>query len=265
MIVFVFFVLGLLVGSFATVVVGRYGSEDSIVSGRSKCPECGAQITWYDNIPVISFALLSGRCRGCGKSISWQYPATELVMGGIFALTASLMGFDATGGLITWLMVVLFCAIFAALVMIAVYDLRTMQIPMLIVWAALVLVVILISVQYFAQIIYDGELVSRIIGGLIGFGFLWFIAFISRERAMGAGDAYIGLIGGLLVGFSEVVFLLTVAFGLGAVLGICAILLRLASRKTAVPFAPFLIIATIITVLLPLTMSNIATIIPYFS
>lgn len=246
------------------MVVGRYGSGESIISGRSRCTHCRAQIAWYDNIPVVSFLMLRGRCRRCRHEISWSYMTTEIAMGVLFVLVAIIMGLTMTSGMVATAIVLLYCLIFAALLMIAIYDLRTMQIPMLVVLVGLGLIGVLLGLEYLTGILSNNELISRALGGLVGFGALWVLSTVSRERWMGAGDAYIGLMGGLMVGFSEIFFLLTVAFGLGAVVGIVMLFATKATGKTALPFAPFLIVATIITVLLPLCVPDIALAIPYF-
>jgi leader peptidase (prepilin peptidase)/N-methyltransferase len=80
------FLFGLCVGSFLNVVIARLPERRSILTPRSACPRCGAPIRWHDNVPLLSFALLGGRCRGCGAAISWRYPAVEAVTGGRFLL-----------------------------------------------------------------------------------------------------------------------------------------------------------------------------------
>ena len=90
---------GLALGSFATVVAHRVPRGESIVSGRSRCPGCGATIAAYDNVPVLSWLLLRGRCRHCGERISVRYPLTELAMAALFAATVLILGTDDVGEL----------------------------------------------------------------------------------------------------------------------------------------------------------------------
>jgi leader peptidase (prepilin peptidase)/N-methyltransferase len=80
------FIFGLLWGSFANVVISRYPKGESVVLPRSRCPQCKNPIAWYDNIPVISWLVLRGRCRKCGGHISWRYPLVELLIGCLFAV-----------------------------------------------------------------------------------------------------------------------------------------------------------------------------------
>ncbi len=109
--IILFAVLGLLFGSFLNVCIYRIPRDLSVVTPRSFCPECGAQIGWFDNIPILSFALLRGKCRACGKPIGFHYPAVELLTTILFGATAALYGFTlATGkwALFEGIMVVLF-------------------------------------------------------------------------------------------------------------------------------------------------------------
>ena len=91
------FAIGLLVGSFLNVCIRRWPIGESVVKPRSRCPRCSTPIAWYDNLPVLSFAMLRGRCRTCGRRIAWRYPAVELVNGFAFAMIAHQFGIGAEG------------------------------------------------------------------------------------------------------------------------------------------------------------------------
>src|SRR3954449_1975641 len=90
---------GMILGSFATVVAHRVPRGESFVAGRSKCPSCGVQIAAYDNVPVVSWLILRGRCRSCGASIPARYPLTEIAMAALFVATTLILGTDDVGGL----------------------------------------------------------------------------------------------------------------------------------------------------------------------
>src|SRR5919202_3898344 len=91
------FIGGAILGSFVTVVAHRVPRGEGIVTGRSRCPSCGAQIAAYDNVPIVSWLVLRGRCRSCGTRISWRYPLTEAGLGALFAATVLALGTDDTG------------------------------------------------------------------------------------------------------------------------------------------------------------------------
>ncbi|HOX41882.1 MAG TPA: prepilin peptidase, partial [bacterium] len=227
--------IGLMVGSFLNVVIYRLDDLKTIISDRSHCLSCGKKIAWYDLIPIVSFILLRTRCRQCGAKISWQYPAVELGTGFMFSLLYLFRGFDL--GLIFYLI------IFSLLLVVFVYDLKTETVPEIFVWATLVLS--LLGGWYFA----DLGLGSALLGALIGGGFLALLVVLSKEQWMGAGDIKIGLIMGLLTGYPGVLLSLFAAFFLGSIVGIIMIALKKRTLKQSLPFAPFLIAATLFGVL----------------
>ncbi len=257
-----FFGLGLLAGSFLTVLIARFNTGESVVWGRSRCRGCRTPIAWYDNIPLLSFLFLRGRCRGCGRFFGWMYPLTELVVGTIFALTAA--AFFQAHEPSTAVKTVVYCLVFALLVAVAVYDLRTMEIPMNWVWAAAGIIVVGWLFEYLSG---ATDLPERIGGALLGasvsFGFLYLLSFFSDERWMGYGDAYVALVGGLLTGFPAAVLFLTAAFGLGALVGSILLLSNSHSLKSEIPFAPFLVAAVLLIVLLPEFFPSVESWLPY--
>jgi leader peptidase (prepilin peptidase)/N-methyltransferase len=261
MILVAFFVLGLLLGSFVTVVVTRYDSNKSIVWGRSQCPQCHHMIAWYDNLPIVSFLLLYGKCRSCRSQIGWWYPVTELFV----ALAFIGVGYAYQLHAFSLGDVVVYSAVFVLLAVILMYDWQTMQIPMTFVWSALTIMVLYLLWQQVSGAVMSDSVYSVLLGGTIGFGFLFLLSAISREKWMGAGDAYIGLIGGLLVGWPEVFFFLTTAFALGACVGMVLLMQKRKNMRSVVPFAPFLIMAIVITIFLPIMYPHVVQYIPYFS
>jgi leader peptidase (prepilin peptidase)/N-methyltransferase len=226
-----FAVAGLLIGSFLTVVVHRVPERRSVVGGRSMCPGCGKVIAARDNIPVVSWILLHGRCRNCGARISPMYPLTELLTAGLFV--GASLSFDDV-----WVAVTM--ALFLAVqVAVSIIDLQRRIIPNRIVYP---------SVVVFGVAMLVLDLTDRgpnVIHGLIGLaaygGALLVVALIA-PRGMGLGDVKLaGLIGLVLgsIALSRVAVAAGAGILLGGLAGVVALIMG-RSRKTALPFGPFL-------------------------
>jgi len=233
------FVIGLAIGSFLNVVILRMDELKTILNTRSHCLSCRKNIAWYDLIPFISFVLLRGRCRNCGKKISWQYPLVELVVGLVYLVLFLFFSFTP--------FFFLYAIIFSLLAIVFVYDLRTQTVPEPFVWAALVLSMISF---YFTR---DHQILPTLEGALIAGGFLGSLVFFSKEKWMGAGDIKIGIILGLLSGFPGVLLSLFFSFLSGSIVGIIYLLFtkgKVDKRglKTSLPFAPFLILSSFLVI-----------------
>lgn len=249
--IIIFFISGLIVGSFLNVVIYRLNLAESLL-GRSHCPKCQQKISWYDNIPLLSFILLYAKCRHCKESISWQYPMVELATGIIFAETAYV--FLANGRLENWVETIFYLGLFSALLVIFVFDLKHLEIPMPVLWLALVwTVVFLLILDGLAFIPGQDILASRIfsgnLAGLLAFGFFFALSFGSKEKWMGMGDAYLALLIGLALGWPQSFLALLLAFLLGSLIGIGLVLLKKKTLKSQIPFGPFLVSGAIIAVL----------------
>ncbi|HHH12445.1 MAG TPA: prepilin peptidase [Candidatus Moranbacteria bacterium] len=244
-----FFVLGLAVGSFVTVLTERYDEGETVVRGRSRCNHCRKKIFWFDNIPLLSFFMLGGRCRHCRRVIGWRYPLTEFLTGVSFL---ALAWGTQTLDLRQFLGLIIPAGIFALLIGAAVYDWRTMRIPMLLVYWSLALGLLFQVWRYlFFPEVTVGQIWLSLLGGVVAFGALYLLSLVSDERWMGYGDAYVAAVGGLLVGLPAVVYYLTLAFGLGALVGLLWLVVFDKTLRTAVPFAPFLAVAAIVGFLWP--------------
>lgn len=245
--IFLLFILGLLVGSFLNVVLFRFGTGETIVSGRSRCGMCRKQIVWYDNIPLLSFFLLRGKCRKCSGHISWQYPLVELVTAVLFVAAGK--GFFVPGSVEAALETTFALGLVAALVVIFVYDLRNMEIPVSalgfgILWA----VFSLFFIWYFAlprEAFFDSRLFDGLVGGAIAFALFYALVFFSKETWMGEGDAWLALLLGLVVGWKLLLPALTLAFGLGAIVGVALIVMKRKGMGSRIPFGPFLAISVL--------------------
>jgi leader peptidase (prepilin peptidase) / N-methyltransferase len=224
---------GLIFGSFATVVAHRVPRHESFVSGRSRCPHCGATIAAYDNVPVVSWLLLRGRCRSCRAAIPARYPLTELAMAALFVATVLILGTDDATELALGLA---FCAL---LVVVTLTDLERRVIPNAVLAAGAIAAVAI------AAIGDPSSLPDRAIAAAAGGGFLFVVALI-YPRGMGMGDVKLAAVMGLYLGRAVAPALL-IGFAVGALVGVAMIARRGASaRKQAIPFGPFLALGGVI-------------------
>ncbi|NTW29658.1 MAG: prepilin peptidase [Candidatus Moranbacteria bacterium] len=239
---FIFVVAGLLVGSFLNVVLTRLETEESFVSGRSRCDSCRETIRWYDNVPVLSHIVLRGKCRYCGVAISRQHLIMELSTATMFALAGAVL--PAASTLSTSLGLIFVLGLIGVLAVVFVHDLMHMEIPVSvlvfgIVWTVVSLFLIWIS-ESPAEPFFSSRLWEGIIGGAIAFLLFYSLVFFSDETWMGMGDAWLALILGLALGWKLLLPALTLAFGSGAVVGIVLIVLGRKGLQSRIPFGPFL-------------------------
>jgi leader peptidase (prepilin peptidase)/N-methyltransferase len=226
--------LGALIGSFLNVVIHRVPLGESIVSPGSRCPECGREIAPWDNIPVISWLVLRGRCRHCGTAISIRYPAVELLTALAFAGVAAARGVDDD--------LVLQLPLVAVLIAVAGIDLEHRIIPNRIVVPAAVFGVVA------GAIVMTDDLPELLIAGAGAFVAMLALA-LAYPRGMGMGDVKLAGVMGLYLGLS-VIPALFLAFLSGTVVGV-AIIAREGrdARKKGVPFGPFLALGGIAALL----------------
>lgn len=236
------FALGVIFASFGNVVIHRVPLGESVVSPPSACPGCATAIRPRDNIPVVSWLLLRGRCRDCGEGISARYPAVELAGGLLFAAMAVRFGPDwALPGfwLFAW-----------ALLCISLIDAATRRIPNAISYPLAPALLVLLG----GAALLNGEpgwALRALLGGLAAFGALLLLALIS-PRGMGMGDVKLAASLGVALGYlgwGQVVVGVFGGFFLGGIVSILLLSLRLRTRKDMLPFGPYLAVAAIITVL----------------
>lgn len=231
-----FFILGLIIGSFLNVVIVRLRARQSIL-GRSRCVQCAQKIAWYDNVPLVSFFVLRGRCRRCGTRIGAHYPLVEAATGVLFALIGMLffvpLSFSALM-IVTLLLVMISC-----FVVIFVYDLQFLEIPMVTAWIAIGASVLLAFVWNDEN---GGRTLSFLASGAGAFLFFFTLTAISHERWMGKGDAYVALAIGCALGWPLTLTALLFAFCLGALVSIVLLMISRVGLKSQIPFAPFLIV-----------------------
>lgn len=228
----VLFLLGLCVGSFLNVIIARVPEGRSIVSPGSACPRCATPISWYDNIPLLSFAFLLARCRKCGEPISWRYPAVELVTGLLFVWALAERGL--TIDLVPALLLV------SGLVAITGIDLDHQLIP-----DAISLPGILVGLVASTVTGRPGWLDS-LIGILVGGG-IFLVIIVASRGGMGAGDMKMGAMLGAFLGWQLVLVAILLAILVGGAVAIGVLVLRRKGRKDALPFGPFLALGGLVS------------------
>ncbi len=260
-----FLILGAIIGSFLNVVILRMNTGRGL-NGRSGCLSCNKQLHWHELIPVVSFFALKTRCAGCKSKVSWQYPlveiSTALIFFGVFLKQLPIIENVPVLGIIQ---LIFYLIIWSILVVIFVYDLRHTIIPNSLVYVfsslAFVLTLITIPYDFWLKFPYYFDVFAGFIF-FIPFFLLW---FFSGGRWIGLGDGKLAIGIGFLLGFVSGLSAIILAFWIGA---IYAILLMLVSRlnikghnitiKSEIPFAPFLIIGTLILFFVPLDVLGLA-------
>jgi leader peptidase (prepilin peptidase) / N-methyltransferase len=228
--------LGLLLGSFLNVVAYRLPRGESLVAPASRCPGCEAPIKPWDNVPVLSWLLLRGRCRSCGTAIAWRYPLVELATGLLLALVVVVVGTDPEE---LWLGL----AFALLLVPVAVIDIDFRIIPNTLMIAGAVTAVALL-------VAFDPDaLPEHLIAAFAAGGFL-LAAALAYPAGMGMGDVKLAFVMGLFLG-QEVGVAMLVALVAGSAVGIGVIAVKgsKAGRKTAIPFGPFLALGGLVALL----------------
>ena len=227
-------ILGLAIGSFLNVCIHRVPRRMSIVSPASSCPQCGYVLRWIDNVPVVSYALLAGRCRACRTRIAPRYPIVELITMGVFISHYYVFGWDAV--LIPRLV---FAAILIALFAI---DLEHHLLPNVITLPGIV-------VGLLFSLVFPPGIVDALIGLLVGGGVLWLIGEAyyrySGQEGMGGGDVKMLAMIGAFLGWEPVVLTLVLSSLIGSLVGVTVIAFRRGSLKYALPYGTFLAIAAL--------------------
>jgi leader peptidase (prepilin peptidase)/N-methyltransferase len=228
-------IAGLIIGSFLNVVIHRLPSGESLVSPPSHCPSCGAQVKPYDNVPVLSWLVLRGRCRSCAAPISIRYPLVEAGTAALFVAVVLVKGADRDA----WLGLVFV----TTLIPVALIDLDHRIIPNRILAPAAVAA---IAIQ---AAVHPGKLPEHLIAAGAAGGF-FLLAALAYPRGMGMGDVKLAGVMGLFLGRSVAPALLAALIA-GTLVGMAVIARKGAQegRKTAVPFGPFLALGGVVGLL----------------
>jgi leader peptidase (prepilin peptidase)/N-methyltransferase len=233
-------ILGGLWGSFANVCIYRLPLDKGVVSGRSYCPKCKKQITWKDNIPIISYFLLNGKCRKCKKPISSQYALVEFLSILFFIIIYFLYGITLT----TLLLMVLSLSF----IIIFFIDLKHFIIPNEITFSMMVLGFIK-SFDPNLNSIFPNY-INSLIGGLLGYGIIWSIIYfykqVRKKEGMGLGDAKLFGVIGFWFGWLAIPFIIFLSSVIALLSVVPSLLKNSRTMSSQIPFGPYIILGTLI-------------------
>ena len=233
-------ILGGLWGSFANVCIYRLPLEKGVVSGRSYCPKCKKQITWKDNIPILSYLLLSGKCRKCKKPISSQYTIVEFLSILFFTIIYFLYGITLT----TLLLMILSLSF----IIIFFIDLKHFIIPNEITFSMMALG-FLKSFDPNLNSLFPNY-INSLIGGLFGYGIIWSIIYfykqVRKKEGMGLGDAKLFGVVGFWFGWLAIPFIIFLSSVIALLSVVPSLLKNSRTMSSQIPFGPYIIIGTLI-------------------
>ncbi len=243
------FLFGLIIGSFLNCLIWRLHKQESLLN-RSYCPKCRKQIAWYDNIPLLSYSLLGGRCRNCKKTISWQYPVVELATGILFLLAFILdfrfMIYDS--GYLNQILnlkseiinLIKDWFLISVMIIIFVQDLRWYVILDKVTLPACLIVLLL-------NLFLGYSLWNLMISGIISGSFFLLQFVISGGKWIGGGDIRLGLLMGLALGWPQVLVALLLAYLIGSMVSLVLVMSGKKGWKSTMPLGIFLSTATVIS------------------
>lgn len=228
-------VLGLAVGSFLNVCIHRLPRGQSLNSPPSRCPQCDYQLRWFDNIPVVSYAILGARCRKCRARISIRYPIIELVTLALFVLHGAVFG---------WTALLVPRLVFAcAMVVLFAIDLEHQLLPNVITLPGIV-------VGLIASSVLPPGIIDALIGMAVGGGVLWLIGEayfrFSGQEGMGGGDVKMLAMIGAFLGWKLVLVTLVLSSVVGSIVGMMVIAVRKGGMKYALPYGTFLALGALV-------------------
>lgn len=236
---FIIMVYGLLIGSFLNVVIYRLPKNESIVFPGSHCTICNHNLAWFDNIPVISYMLLKGKCRYCKTRISPKYPIIELLNSFFYLLFYMKYGFNTD--------FFMYSLIFSVLLAITLIDLIHQLIPDSLVVAIVVITILFRIVGYYIN--SDSlNILDSLSGSLVAGGLFLLIVLISKG-GMGGGDVTLISSLGFVLGLKGILVTIFISFIIGSIVSVLLLSFKLKTRKDPIPFGPFIVIGFLITLL----------------
>lgn len=235
-VVMLVFMFGLCVGSFLNVCIYRIPSSKSIVYPGSMCPHCGVKIRFYDNIPLLSYLLLRGRCRNCRTPISVRYPLVELLSAVLAAAVLLKYGLTPEAAVIF--------GFIAVLVVIAFIDIDHRIIPDVISLPGIA--AFFLAARLLPSVTWIDSAIGILAGGGILFLVAWLYHLIARKEGMGGGDIKLLAMIGAMIGWKGVLFTIFASSATGTIVGLIVMLVKRQNMKLAVPFGPFLALGAVV-------------------
>ena len=241
----IIFVLGLCFGSFVNMLVYRTALRYKLTKSkflisndkknRSFCDYCGKQLSWYENVPMISWLVQTGKTRCCGKKLPVSYPVVEMMMGLLFLLRFQMSDFSSQLFILLVSLVIIVLLVFSA-----VFDWKYMILPD---FSTGILVVC--AIVLWLGTIRESPL-QYLLSALVASGFLLILNLITKGEGMGMGDVKLAVFMGLFLGHPNIIVAFYVAFIIGAIYGIILMIFKKAKKKSQIPFGPFLILGTLV-------------------
>jgi len=242
----IIFVLGLCFGSFVNMLVYRTAERYELKvcqvykvhqvknKSRSFCDYCGRQLKWYENIPVFSWLILKGRTKCCHKKLPLSYPIVEMLMGILFLIYYFKFNIFENN-ILFWILGLI---IIVLLMFSTVFDLKYMILPDF----STVILIILAVIFLFVETPCVASLQDNILSALVASGFLLILNLITKGNGMGMGDVKLAVFMGLFLGYPKTIIAFYVAFIVGAIWGLILMIFKKATKKSQVPFGPFMIL-----------------------
>ncbi len=241
MILIIIILLGLVTGSFLNVCIDRLPGKQSIITPRSHCEECNTQLRLLDNIPVISFFWLRGRCRYCGARIPLRIPIVEAVTAIFFGFLYWHFGFG-----FEFIAVLIFSTI---LIVVFVIDLEHLLVLDKIIYPSMVLAIIFsifrTEIGELSPFFSGYGILSALSGGILGLAFMA-VPYILYRRGMGAGDLKLATLAGFMTGFPLIIIAILISWIMGGIVASILLIFKVKGRKDAMPAAIFLSTSTVI-------------------
>ncbi len=243
------FILGSAVGSFVNLLIDRTIVGEDWVRGRSHCDHCKKTLSWYDMVPILSFLVYRGRSRCCRTPLSYRYPIIEALVGLLFVwwLAVGFWFFRLVSAPLSVLQPGFWLVSGILLLILTFADLLYGVVLIPIVWiGSILLVVYRLTLVYFQEY-QPVDLGYTLLVGGGAYIFFWSLWKLTKGRGMAEGDMYVALYLGLLLGYPKGIIAIMGSFVLGAVVGIFLIGTKLRSRKDTLPFVPFMVVSSVVT------------------
>lgn len=230
------FLFGLCVGSFLNVCIHRIPESKSIVYPGSMCPRCGVKIQFYDNIPLLSYFFLKGRCRNCRTPISMRYPLIEILSGALAVSVLARYGLTAEAA-VTF-------GFIAVLIVIAFIDIDHRIIPDVLSLPGIA--AFFLAATLLPSVTWRDSLIGILAGGGSLFLVAWLYHLLTRKEGMGGGDIKLLAMIGAMIGWKGVLFTIFVSSATGTVVGLVVMMIKRQNMKLAIPFGPFLALGAVV-------------------